>query len=141
MVTQLPRKNGVFRDSHGKECSRCTRYLFWEDFSTNPSHSDKYHNECKQCSRERGKIRTEKDPFWQRSRAYGITEQQYLDMIEAQGGVCAICKRDMKRPQIDHCHTTGKVRGVLCSACNGALGKFQDNPEILKVAIEYLRKC
>lgn len=55
--------------------------------------------------------------------------------------VCDICGKEprlTKRHSIDHCHTTGKIRGLLCDDCNTALGKFQDNTTLLKKAIEYL---
>jgi hypothetical protein len=72
-----------------------------------------------------------------------MTHDDYLSMAEAQGNVCAICKRDdPQHPSgmwnIDHCHTTGKVRSLLCSPCNQSIGKFEDNPEWLRAAADYL---
>lgn len=63
-------------------------------------------------------------------------------MLERQGGVCAICKEKPKngRLAIDHLHGTDKVRGLLCSPCNTALGLFKDDPERLAAAIEYLKR-
>jgi Recombination endonuclease VII len=60
-------------------------------------------------------------------------------MIEAQGGLCPICK---KRPavHVDHDHKTGKVRAILCEMCNGGLGQFKDNPESIRRAIAYLER-
>jgi len=73
---------------------------------------------------------------------YGITKDDYLRMVEEQGGVCAICgKPDSIRLAVDHCHTTGIVRGLLCSGCNTSLGKFNDDIEVLRKAIEYLEKA
>ena len=76
---------------------------------------------------------------------YGLTPEQYDVMLEAQGSCCAIC--DAKKPGgrtklffIDHCHTTGKVRGLLCMRCNTGLGLFLDNPRFLSKAIDYLRE-
>lgn len=79
---------------------------------------------------------------------FGITFEQYNEMLAAQGGVCAICEqqdqaiskhtgkgRDLA---VDHCHSTQRVRGLLCSHCNGALGFARDNIEILLRAIAYL---
>lgn len=80
-----------------------------------------------------------------RQYAYGITSEQYEEMRRLQNYECAICfasERSQRhgRLSIDHDHNTGKVRGLLCSACNGALGLFFDNPDLLKFAIEYLVK-
>lgn len=55
-----------------------------------------------------------------------------------QSDNCPICNKKFGKKHIDHCHSTGKIRGVICPSCNTALGKFQDNIEILKKAIEYL---
>lgn len=75
-------------------------------------------------------------------RKFGITLAQYNEMLEKQGGKCKICKADPKTLSkdlaVDHCHNTGKIRGLLCIACNTALGKLKDSPELLRVAISYL---
>jgi transcription elongation factor Elf1 len=73
---------------------------------------------------------------------YGITSEEYKQMYEAQDGKCKICntapttKRGLN---VDHCHVSGKVRGLLCHGCNTALGSFKDDPTLLMNAIEYLR--
>jgi len=69
-------------------------------------------------------------------------------MLESQNNVCKVCNqpekavhRITKQPvalSVDHCHTTGKIRGLLCSGCNTGIGKLKDSPEILSKAIEYL---
>jgi hypothetical protein len=77
---------------------------------------------------------------------FGITIDQYDRLLEEQRGVCAICKREeVKAKQgvimalaVDHCHKTGKVRGLLCNSCNLALGKFGDDAGRLRAAINYL---
>lgn len=74
---------------------------------------------------------------------YGITKEDYLKMREDQNDCCAICgihesKLD-KRLHTDHCHTTGKVRGLLCNKCNTSLGQFESDPGLLLVAYEYLK--
>lgn len=69
-------------------------------------------------------------------RRYRITEADYDAMVDEQGGVCAICGSD--DPQcVDHDHGTGKVRGVLCQGCNGALG-YVENQRWLDSASQYL---
>lgn len=75
-----------------------------------------------------------------RHEAYGLTKEE-LDLLLAQHAVCAICRSEdwgSKGPQVDHCHTTGKVRGILCINCNNGLGRFGDDPERLRRAAAYL---
>lgn len=73
---------------------------------------------------------------------YGITHKQYLSMYAKQKAKCALCD---KPPDgwpglvVDHCHTTGKVRGLLCTKCNIGLGFFKDNKEALAKAVLYLQ--
>ena len=81
-------------------------------------------------------------------RYYGITKDQYFEMHERQNGVCVICDKPevsvdkktqkIRRLAVDHCHTTGKIRGLLCGSCNKALGSFKDSIELLNKAINYL---
>lgn len=77
-------------------------------------------------------------------RQYGITEEDYDKMFKEQQGCCAICKlhqKDYSRNlHIDHCHTTGKVRGLLCNSCNLGLGMFKDSIDLMNTAIKYLNK-
>lgn len=72
---------------------------------------------------------------------YGITIDTYESILLEQDGVCAICL--MKKEEtlhVDHCHNTGKVRGLLCGSCNRALGLMKDNTDFLLKAIQYLQK-
>ncbi len=77
---------------------------------------------------------------------FGITVAQYDAMLVAQGGCCRLCKSTtpgQKRKvhfMVDHCHTTGKIRGLLCHPCNVALGLFKDNITTLKEAQRYLEQ-
>ena len=81
-------------------------------------------------------------------KTYGISLDDYSLILERQGGVCAICKRGYKGTRngieighhVDHDHATGKVRGVLCTRCNVALGQFGDSTEYLNNAIKYLER-
>lgn len=76
----------------------------------------------------------------QRLRKYGLTPAQFASMMVEQGSACAICKRaDQGFPMIDHCHTTGRVRGLLCMQCNQGIGKLKDSETLLLSAIEYLK--
>lgn len=75
-------------------------------------------------------------------RNYGLTLDEYNKVLAFQFNRCAICKRDRKefknRFAVDHCHTTGLLRGLLCWGCNKALGVFRDNLARLKEAAAYL---
>lgn len=70
---------------------------------------------------------------------YGITAAQRDAMLKRQGGKCAGCRKPT-RGVVDHCHTTGKVRGILCPACNIALGLTKDDPKTLRRLACYLEK-
>jgi len=78
----------------------------------------------------------------QTCKGYGLTEQAYAEMLNQQGGTCAICKVEPggKRLAIDHCHESGKVRGLLCQECNHGLGKFRDSLSLLERAHGYLTR-
>ena len=78
--------------------------------------------------------------FRDRKRAgrYGLSLQDYRAMRERQGNVCGICKTPGKPLCVDHCHATGKVRGLLCRDCNLGLGNYKDNPVFTRAATAYL---
>jgi hypothetical protein len=73
---------------------------------------------------------------------YGITQQEWQAMALAQGYCCAICLTHLQKKKlaVDHCHQTGKVRGLLCHHCNTALGHLRDNPLIIESALRYINK-
>lgn len=79
---------------------------------------------------------------------FGISLDEYNQMLSAQNGVCAICKQPethkrndkVKALAVDHDHGTGKIRGLLCADCNTGIGKLKDSVNVLQSAIDYLRK-
>lgn len=74
---------------------------------------------------------------------YGITVQDYEQMLEDQKGTCFLCKKSptpKRKLSIDHCHKSGKVRALLCMTCNAGLGSFKDDTKLLARAIKYLIK-
>lgn len=84
-----------------------------------------------------------KDKFRKYSlkRHYGITLEEFKDLLKSGNNRCYICKRCFSTkllPNTDHCHSTKKVRGILCGSCNRGLGYFKDNPELLRKAALYL---
>jgi len=108
-----------------------------------------YSYECKECTVSRVKARDRSHPAIKRDqhlrRRYGITIQEYTEILEAQGNCCATC--GAKEPggrwksfAVDHDHKTGKVRGMLCKSCNIALGEVDDNLQTLHAMVEYLKR-
>ena len=103
---------------------------------------------CKECvNKKRKKLY---DPELARNKMfknkYGITLDDYNRMLKIQNNRCAICNgtatgnRSQKYLSVDHCHTTGKVRGLLCFTCNTGIGSIKDDDELLEKAIAYLRE-
>ena len=72
-------------------------------------------------------------------RNYGLTRQELDALVEAQGGLCAICEIN-PAVHVDHHHVTGKIRGVLCFTCNVALGQLKDDVGLFRKTIEYLER-
>ena len=73
---------------------------------------------------------------------YGLTLEQYNEIVKAQNGLCAICHcpPTKRRLDVDHDHTDGHVRQLLCERCNKGLGCFKDSLELLEAAVRYMRK-
>lgn len=128
-----------------KVCYICRKTKPLEDFSLHASRADGRQTYCKLCGREQ-------QAKWYYKRKHGLTLDERDALLEAQKGVCAICKKPTKFKEkigrsnntgdeavVDHCHTTLKIRGVLCGHCNTALGAFKDNIDSLNSAIEYLK--
>ena|SRR2546428_5987023 len=93
----------------------------------------------------REKVRAQRRECWHRNRLrwkYGLSLDEYGEMLKIQDGRCALCRkplRSIRRPAVDHNHRTQEVRGLLCSRCNGALGQLDlDAPESLQRLVEYL---
>jgi len=76
---------------------------------------------------------------------FGLTYDEYLAMLAGQGGVCAICGTfpysKKAHLSVDHCHVSGKIRGLLCGKCNSAIGFFNDRIDLMKTAIVYIQKA
>jgi len=97
----------------------------------NPDMGRKWHRE----HRERGKVSKLKVH-------YKLTLEEYRKMLLTQGSCCAICgDAFIGTPHVDHCHTTKKIRGLLCKGCNWGLGHYKDSPERLRAAAAYLEKA
>lgn len=156
-----------------KLCTKCLRVKPLSEFHRNRSRPNGYHEQCKQCrnvdgrayraangekynarargyyarnySRERSRATPEQARDSRLRRTYGITLDDYDEMLMAQGSGCAICgkapDKNGRRLCVDHNHNTGRVRGLLCDGCNKALGNLQDSPELCRLAAQYLTLC
>lgn len=141
-----PRKGARYRTDQKeliaqgkKRCPRCDSVLPLDRFHVSRRASTGYESHCKDCKSVAGNAdvlqRMNAARFLRR---YGITLEQRDQLLTEQGGVCAICKRDLVRPCLDHDHVTGAVRGILCSQCNTLIGMSRDDAAILRSAISYL---
>lgn len=106
-------------------------------------HSERFvsSNNCVECSRLAALHRREKAKDKRLIRKYGLTLGSRDRMAEGQGNSCAICHEefsDNRAMHVDHCHETGKVRGILCSQCNQGIGLLRDNPTIIRAAAAYV---
>jgi hypothetical protein len=134
-----------------KQCTKCLVFKGLDDFYRRGESGRK--SECKDCDNQRHTKWRAKDPertrrLWReaaqrhapraRLRIYGLTETEFEVLLKSQGGLCAICRSDGDLC-IDHDHSSGKVRGLLCSNCNSMLGMGQDDPARLELGAEYLR--
>jgi hypothetical protein len=75
------------------------------------------------------------------SQRYGLTIPEYRALIARAAGHCEACGGEMTKPQIDHCHDTGTIRGVICGGCNSALGYARDDIDRLRSLIRYLERA
>ena len=90
---------------------------------------------CKSCD-------AEYKWYWNQKKRFNLSREKLDNMCQAQNNCCKICNKPFEgqRPCVDHCHTSGVVRGLLCSYCNKGLGHFFDNTENLLNAIKYLNE-
>ena len=125
-----------------KHCIDCDQTKPLEDFCNNKGSADGKAAYCKDCHNARSRESRERlyggGRQYHLKRRYGIGAADAAAMIEAQGGVCAIC-REREPEHVDHDHKHDKIRRILCSCCNQGLGNFRDRGDIMERAIEYLR--
>lgn len=90
---------------------------------------------CRECTSIRSKA-------WAYLNKYGLTSETFDQMVIRQNNVCVICNQKEKRRRlsVDHDHDTGKIRDLLCGRCNKSIGLFEEDPELLRKAAEYLEK-
>jgi Autographiviridae endonuclease VII len=113
-------------------CLSCTSAAAKEWRKRNPNYERQRYQSDKTGTRERHLIRK-----------YKVTLADYERMLKQQNGRCAICQATEESQHkgvfhVDHCHATGRVRGLLCRGCNHILGHVKDDPQKLRAAIDYL---
>jgi hypothetical protein len=140
-----------------KLCFACKEWKDASNYWVQSSSKDGLQTYCKKCHYRKNKSKRHlyketdkayKDKYKSRGKdlslqnTYGITLEEYLSIKEKQDNACAIChtKESLLRKSlaVDHNHSTGKIRGLLCSRCNRGLGFFQDNSSLLNKARIYL---
>lgn len=127
-----------------KICKGCALKLDFEFFYKNKT--GYYHPYCKSCNRLRSRDwkrnNTQKHYLNKLKEKFKITPEEYSFLMEKYNQKCGICfkNEDKRRLNVDHCHVTGKVRGILCRKCNLAIGYLGDDIGLLKNAILYLNE-
>ena len=147
-----------YKDSSRKDglflwCKTCKKEYDVEYDNAHKERASKLHSEWNKANREHVNECHEEwlkahPGYMQRMgrkytlRRHDIDALQYDTLLVSQGGKCAICGRDKARGKgtwhIDHDHQTGQVRGLLCTSCNTGIGQLQDNPFLIRKAVEYL---
>lgn len=115
-----------------KRCAGCRQVGAVDDFHRHTNTKDGRVGYCKDCRADMGRRGHLK-------RNYGLDEHTLAQLIADQGGVCAICQV-RTAAHVDHDHTSGSVRGVLCFRCNVAIGHLQDDPYLMRRASHYLER-
>jgi len=129
-----------------KKCYRCKEEKDISLFSKEHKREDGLTTKCKPCAAVLYKTWREKNKDTQKIKdrisyyisKYSLTKEEAIRLVEDRVGECLICKN--KAPLVvDHCHTTGKVRGLICHACNSMLGYARDNTDTMLAGILYLK--
>ena len=134
-----------------KTCIKCGEQKPLSEFYKDAIRKDKLRGPCKVCDINKSKAYRETFPEKAKNQVrssklkikYGINLPEFEKMKSSQNNKCAICFTEFTNPKytcVDHCHSTGKVRAILCGNCNTMLGHAKDSTSILKRAILYLDK-
>ena len=144
-------------DNQEKECCVCNVRKKFSDFYNFKNKSDGKSYRCKDCDtkarKKWAKNNPEKAHISQRQRnlkqRFGVGLEWYEEQFKKQGYSCAICGVNKNKTtgtrkfwnfSVDHCHGSGKIRGILCNNCNRGLGLLKDSPDLLQKALDYLKK-
>lgn len=136
-----------------KICKECQELKDFSNFGKHAGCRDGFRPECKECTSAYHKVNRPKyaggvSRKYSLKKNFGITPEQYDQMLISQGGRCKICggsesasgRWDSNFLCVDHDHVTGEIRGLLCHPCNTGLGFFKDDTGRLEAAINYLKQ-
>lgn len=138
-----------------KRCNICDIEKPLTEFHVRRESPDGVQKRCKVCGCALARAWTKKHPRYSEVRlaknpnyrkenhlyySYGLTLADFQKRFLQQKGRCAICRRELTSPVVDHDHKSGKVRALLCPGCNTGLGIFKDSPRLFKAAIRYIKK-
>jgi hypothetical protein len=141
-----------------KTCTTCEQPKLLNDFYNYKASPDGKSYRCKSCDTKARKAYHDKHYHTvrakhrdnQRKFKYGLTKEGFEKLFLEQGGCCAICGTKLSdefgrhhkhnKLVIDHCHSTGRVRGLLCTMCNKGIGLLKDDPSIVDRALNYLNQ-
>jgi len=134
-----------------KTCSYCGIQKSLSEFYNDSKSKDKKQSRCINCTTSNLYIWRDNNKDKVRAQGlrahykykYGISMLERNTLIKKQFNKCAICQKTLKKYNeacVDHCHTSGKIRGILCKFCNSGLGYFLDSQENIKSALKYLKK-
>lgn len=140
-------KDKYQKDGYTFDCKECRRKIYKEWYDNNPDKVKESIAKTVEYRRAYYSLPENKKRLNLKriEREFGISIESYLKLEKKQNGLCAICgenelsKRN-KNLSLDHCHITNKIRGLLCTNCNRAIGLLKDDVFILKKAIKYLLK-
>ncbi|MDQ3914109.1 MAG: endonuclease VII domain-containing protein [Actinomycetota bacterium] len=122
-------------------CPQCGLDKPPDDFPRHRGNKTGRHTYCKPCHNERTKRYKQRrhgsEKSYLLSHRYGISAEQVHRLMQAQNGLCAIC-RAAEPKHVDHCHDSSEVRGLLCLNCNQGIGRFEDDVPTLRRAMHYL---
>lgn len=120
-----------------KKCATCNEVKGSSEFTKATHSKDGLFSYCKICK-----------SFNDRYRKYGVTRKEYENLLKIQANKCKLCDSEDSGTykhkhafSVDHCHITGKIRGLLCNTCNRGLGLFKDNIKLLEKAVKYLKEA
>ena len=131
-----------------KKCTKCSKLKPLDAYPKDNRAKDGRGSSCKECNNINHRKRyatgdyKNSNHYYRMEKRYGLSKSQYHELMDSNNGCCHLCNKKLKttrQKHIDHCHETGKVRGILCQGCNTALGKLGDNEEGLTKALRYIQ--
>ena len=129
----MPEGEKVTFSNYHAECNRCKGRAY------HARHRDRINAKQRETRRANKELNRERNFKYNLKRNYGLDLQTYEGLVDKQAGLCAICQTKPEKLVVDHCHKTGRVRGLLCDPCNTGIGRLQDDVLIVAAALKYLQ--